>query len=644
MTQVEHLRINGQLPTPKGVALAVLELSRRENVTLAEVSRVVQTDPALSGRLIRLANTASQISRPVASVQEAVIRLGLASVRQLTLGFSLLDNYRDGPCKAFNYQDYWSHSLLAAIAMQALGARTRVATPDELFTCGLLAQIGRLALATAYPDEYEAILVAYRTDPSHALAAREREHLETDHNELSVALMSDWGIPKVLTEPVAHHENPEGAGFPADSRAHFLVHMLHLSHCLADLGLCNKAERPAQIAGVLRTAARLEIKPEEAGAFIDGVIGQWQDWGALLKIPASALPPFAEMASTRTTGTATDSPLRIVVAHGNAFTRRKTVALLVQEGGHTVYPAANGEEALALAMEVLPQVIIAERNLPLLDGIELCQALRATNEGRRMYFLLIADENGEDRLVEAFEAGADEYALNPVSGKALCARLRAARRLVQLQEGWEKDRAQLRHIAAELAVANRRLANAALTDLLTSLPNRRSAMDQLQQAWSAASRSSLPLAVMVIDIDNFKSINDSHGHAAGDAVLREVASTLRASARKQDSVCRIGGEEFLVICQNADIKAALQSGERLRETVEAKLFQLGQGQREITVSVGVAAKEADTVAADALVSAADQALYAAKNSGRNRTCVYAREPQSQAMPAASSSLSSRRLV
>jgi diguanylate cyclase (GGDEF)-like protein len=428
-----------------------------------------------------------------------------------------------------------------------------------------------------------------------------------------------------LTEPVVHYENPEGAGFPLDSRAHFLVHMLHLSHRLADLGLCNETERAMQIAGVLRTADRLEIKPEEAGDLIDGVIGQWQDWGTLLKIPASALPPFAEMASARTTVTANDSPLRIVVADGNAFTRRKTVALLAQEGGHTVHPAANGEEALALAMEVLPQVIVAERNLPLLDGIELCQALRATDEGRRMYVLLTADENGEDRLSEAFEAGADEFALNPVSGKALYARLRAARRLVQLQEGWEKDRAQLRHIAAELAVANRRLANAALTDLLTGLPNRRSAMDRLQQAWSAALRSCLPLAVMVIDIDNFKSINDSYGHAAGDAVLREVAATLRASARKQDSVCRIGGEEFLVICQNADIKAALQSGERLRDTVEAKLFQLGQGQRKITVSVGVAAKESDTATSDALVSAADQALYSAKNSGRNRTCVYARE-------------------
>jgi diguanylate cyclase (GGDEF)-like protein len=624
MTQIEQLRISGQLPTPKGVALAVLELSRRENVTLAEVSRMVQSDPALSGRLIKLANTASQISRPVASVQEAVIRLGLAAVRQLTLGFSLLDNYRDGSCTAFKYQDYWSHSLLAAIAMQSLGTKTRVATPDELFTCGLLAQIGQLALATAYPDEYGAILVAYQTDASQTLVARERAQLEIDHNELSVVMMTDWGIPKALTEPLLHMENPEDAGFDAESRAHFLVSMLYLSHLLADLGLCNEAERPAQIAAVLHAAARLDINPEEAGTFIDGVIGQWHDWGQVLNIPASALPPFAEMTRAQEADAAVHPPLRIIVADSNALTRGKTVALFTQEG-HTAHPAANGEEALALAMQVLPQIIIAERNLPLLDGLELCQALRATDEGKRMYFLLMTDENSDDRLIEAFEAGTDGVALKPVSDRVLCTRLHAARHMLQLQEGWEKDRTQLRHIAAELAVANRRLANAALTDMLTGLPNRRSAMDQLQQAWSAALRSGLPLAVMVIDIDNFKSVNDRYGHAAGDAVLREVAVTLRASARKQDSVCRIGGEEFLVICQNADIKAALQSGERLRKTVETKLIQIGQELRKATVSVGIAIKEADTTAVDALVSTADQALYAAKNTGRNRTCVYARK-------------------
>jgi diguanylate cyclase (GGDEF)-like protein len=283
-----------------------------------------------------------------------------------------------------------------------------------------------------------------------------------------------------------------------------------------------------------------------------------------------------------------------------------------------VYPADNGNTALALAMEVLPHVIVAQRDLPQLDGLELCQALRETDEGRRMHILLMADDHGEDALTRAYEAGADGYAPSSLSARALRTRLCAAQRLVQLQNAWEKDRAQLRQIAAELAVANRRLANAALSDSLTGLPNRRSAMDQLEQAWSAASRTGLPLAVMVIDIDHFKHINDTYGHAAGDKVLREAAAALRTSARREDSVCRIGGEEFLVICPNTDLKAAMQSAERLRATLGARRIAIGKVEKSITTSVGVAVREPGTVDIDALVSAADQALYAAKDAGRNQ--------------------------
>ena len=628
--QLEQLKISGQLPSPRGVALAVLELSRRENATLGEIARVVQTDPALSGRLIKLANAVSHITRPVVSVQEAVVRQGMATVRHLALGFSLLDQYRNGACKAFDYQTYWSHSLLMALTMQALGQQVRVAAADELFVCGLLAQVGQLALATAYPDEYSAVLNAYHADSTQSLFAHERVRLETDHGELGIIMMADWGIPKVFTGPLAHYEDPNHPGYPNDSRSHSMTLMLRLSHRLADFALVSAAAQPGLAKEWVTQAAELDIVAEQAGKFIDEVLASWREWGELLKIPAASLPPFAEIFhghnETEDAAQESEAPLRIVVADGNAFTRRKMMALLVEDSSHIVYPADNGNTALALAMEVLPHVIIAHYDLPLLDGQELCQALRATDEGRRMHILLMADDHNEDQLSRAYEAGADGYAPSTLSAKGLRTRLRAAQRMVQLQTAWEKDRTQLRQIAAELAVANRRLANAALTDLLTGLPNRRSAMDQLEQAWSAATRSGLPLAVMVIDIDHFKHVNDTYGHAAGDAVLREAAATLRTSARRQDSVCRIGGEEFLVICPNTDIQAATQSAERLRTTLEAKRIAIGETEKSITASIGLAVREPGTADIDALVSAADQALYAAKEAGRNRTCSRRQPP------------------
>ena len=618
MAQVEQLAMSGQLPSPKGVALAVLELSQRDNATLAEIARVVQTDPALSGRLIKLANTASRIARPIVSVQEAVARQGMATVRQLALGFSLLDQYRAGACDAFDYQAYWSHSLLMGLTMQALGTRVRVAAADEMFICGLLAQVGQLALATAYPDEYNTVLIDHGRDARRPLADHERIHLETDHTELGNALITSWGLPKALTGPIAQYENLKTPCATNDSRSTSLTLMLRLAHGMADLGLAEADDRPARAKEWMVMATELDIPLEASGIFIDEVIASWKEWGVLLNIPTVSLPSFTELTQTAASDREETAPLRIVVADGNALTRQRVMELLVEEGGHFVYPADDGNAALALAMEVLPHVIIAHHNLPRLSGPDLCQALRATDEGQRMHIVLMAEDHDEDHLVQAYEVGADAYAPITISASGLRARLHAAQRLVQLQNSWSKDRAQLRQTAAELAVANRRLANAALTDLLTGLPNRRSAMEQLKQAWSSATRAGTPLSVMVIDIDNFKHINDTYGHASGDIVLREAAHSLRASARREDIVSRIGGEEFLVICPNTDLAAAIQSGERLRANLEANLVSLGKIEKNVTSSIGIAVRDAETADIDALVSAADQALYRAKKAGRNQ--------------------------
>ena len=135
------------------MALAVLEICRREDATLDEVAKVVQSDPALSSRLLRLCNLARSGGRPVASIREAVLRLGMGTVRQVAMGFSLVDQYLDGQDSAFDHATFWSHSLLMAVACHALGGLTRIAAADELFACGLLAQIGALVLATTHTTD-----------------------------------------------------------------------------------------------------------------------------------------------------------------------------------------------------------------------------------------------------------------------------------------------------------------------------------------------------------------------------------------------------------------------------------------------------------------------------------------------------------
>jgi diguanylate cyclase (GGDEF)-like protein len=153
------------------------------------------------------------------------------------------------------------------------------------------------------------------------------------------------------------------------------------------------------------------------------------------------------------------------------------------------------------------------------------------------------------------------------------------------------------------------------------MPNRRAGLDALSQEWSGANRSGQPLSVIMIDIDHFKSINDNHGHAVGDAVLKEAAKAIQNMARKDDSVCRLGGEEFLIVCHNTDLKSAYHAAERLRKRVRATDIRVGGAPIRIAISVGVACKESGMANAETMVNAADRALYAAKHEGRNRTCL-----------------------
>jgi len=620
MNQFEKLKADKLLPSPKGVALAIMQVCRRDDATTLDVAKIVQADPALSGRLIKQANSALRAGRPVAAVSDAIKHLGIATVRQLALAFSLVDQHLAGPCKAFDYPRFWSHSLLMALSMQELGKQGPAGSSDELFTCGLFSRIGYLALASAYPAAYAELLQT--AEPGVPSIERERERLETDHLELTAALLADWGIPKALAEPITYHEEPDAAGFSPGSRAHTLVQLLYMAKRLADLGIAEDAERNSITTDLMLWGGKIGIDPEVIGALVDAIMQQWQEWGALLKVPVSIIPPFAKMDCAPTPSKEPGAnAMRVLLVEDNASSRLMLEHLLRSQCGHIVYSATNGREALAMALEVMPQVVITDWIMPEMDGLELCKALRAAEWAKDIYLLMLTSVESEEELIKAYEAGIDEYVNKPVNVRALQARLRAAWRYVKLHSEWERDRAQLKQFAAELAIANRKLEHAAHTDPLTGLFNRRAAMTLLAQAWSAATRSNASLVVMAIDIDHFKSINDQYGHAAGDTALKEVAKTLRENLRNEDSLYRVGGEEFLVVCQNTDMKAALHSAERLRKAVQALQIEVCKTLIRTAVCIGVAQKEPAMKEVDALVNTADKALYAAKGAGRNRTCL-----------------------
>ncbi len=236
--------------------------------------------------------------------------------------------------------------------------------------------------------------------------------------------------------------------------------------------------------------------------------------------------------------------------------------------------------------------------------------------------MLLTGLDDDQHLIRAFDAGVDDYLTKPLRPKVLSARLSAGFRVVRLQDEIERDREEIRRFAAELAVSNRRLQEAALTDPLTGFPNRRYVMERLEQEWAASLRSKRPLACMVVDLDAFKPINDRYGHDIGDIVLKQAAQALKRGLRTPDVVARLGGDEFLVICPDTTLTAALACAERVRHSVESMVIPTGDLRLDSTVSIGVAVRDEGMETSDALVKCADQGLYLAKEKGRNRVAAF----------------------
>lgn len=648
MHRFEQLKASGELPSPRGVALAIIRLTQEEEVSIPELARIIKSDPAFVGRLIKAANGLVPLNRrAVVSVQEALMVLGLPAVRTMALGFSLLSNYRKGTCNGFDYGRFWSSSLLMALSMQVMVQRVRVVAADEAFSVGLLARVGELALATLYPADYGRILLEARRFPELRLFDLEQQAFAMTHGELSAAMLVDWGLPPVFTDPVLYFEQTSRATLAENSREGTLMQCLVLARALSEVCLAPGAEQGALMPAVLKLALRLGLSKEDFAAACERIAQDWVEWGKLLQLETLEPPQFSELiersggvapagkkAATEAASTAggieavvRDAGMRVLVVDDEASVRKLMCAVL-EDAGHTVFEAENGRLGLERALDIQPHMMVLDWVMPEMEGLELVRALRATKIGRSIYILLLTNVEDDERLIEAFEAGADDFVTKPVKPRVLAARMRAGQRVVRLQQELERDREEIRHFAAELAITNRRLQEAALTDALTGFPNRRYAIDRIQQEWTAAQRNGRPLSCMIIDLDGFKQINDSYGHDVGDMVLRQSADALRLALRGQDVICRTGGDEFLVICPDTDLNQAITCGERLRVAVDTLAIETGAEALRLTISIGVAVRDDSMADLDALMKRADQGAYLAKQRGRN--CVASMQRPSTA--------------
>jgi len=300
--------------------------------------------------------------------------------------------------------------------------------------------------------------------------------------------------------------------------------------------------------------------------------------------------------------------MKILIIEDELIFRRMVKKYLL-EAGYEVVEAEDGLSAWKLFQQEPFQLVITDWMMPGLDGPALVQKIRTSGQKSYTYIIMLTAMDNKDNVVLGLESGADEYLTKPFNNRELIARVASGMRILRLEE--------------ELMQARKQMEALAMHDGLTGLLNRRAIEEYAEAEFNMARRKDHAMSVILLDIDHFKNVNDQFGHKFGDVVLRRVAQTLKEGLRNYDRVGRWGGEEFLLILPDTELKDAVTVGERLRSKIAATLISLENGESfSIHISLGVACITGKFQSLTKLIDAADQALYQAKQTGRNRVCIF----------------------
>jgi diguanylate cyclase (GGDEF)-like protein len=298
---------------------------------------------------------------------------------------------------------------------------------------------------------------------------------------------------------------------------------------------------------------------------------------------------------------------RILIVDDNAMIRSEIKAVLMKEGSYSHFlEAADGLTAFKSIMDNPPDLVLCDLVMPGFDGLKFLGLKASRKELEQIPVIILTAEDDLDRKAEILERGASDYITKPFHEKELLARVRIHTKLKLLQDELLKKNAQLEALS--------------VTDPLTGLANRRRLMTRLEEEVQRSRRYNTSLSVVMIDIDHFKLVNDTYGHAMGDEVLRNIGTMLKDGVRATDLAARYGGEELTLILSHTDVPAALQVAETLRQRFEALEHTLDGVTIRKTASLGLAACDGQGEIPDAetFLKLADEALYRAKQGGRNR--------------------------
>jgi diguanylate cyclase (GGDEF)-like protein len=440
------------------------------------------------------------------------------------------------------------------------------------------------------------------------------------HPILSAEMCLKLGpLEEVAGLVAAHHEKLDGSGYPRglkDKEIPFLARIV------ATIEIYDALRNERSYKPPFSLEKSVEILREEAadGRLDKNLIDAFVKFGEsqyidpqILAIdffhdPEKAAPAAPQPAAAAQSSAAAAEPPPAASADGDKLTvliaednpdQMEILETMLGQGRYRLVTATDGEEALAkLASEPI-DIALLDIMMPKITGLEVCRRIREDAKLKNIYVIfLTAMVSGEDR-VKGLELGGNDYMTKPYYVPELMARLSVGERLTKQRREIEKQAAH---------------------DPLTGLHNRRLFEERLNHEFERAKRYGRPLAVLMLDVDNFKKINDQHGHQCGDVVLKRVAQAIAERTRKSDISARYGGEEFVVLLPEIALDGAMLAAEKLRQEIGALSFEADAvGSFPVTVSVGVASTSARRYAdSEAVVKDADLALYKAKGAGKNR--------------------------
>ncbi len=588
----------GYLPTPSSTAVRLYELMRSEDTGIPEMAAVIKGDVSLTARLLHMANRGGYAQRSVTSVEEALMRVGTMTVANLAIGLSVIDDAVKSPSRDTRlYLELCHQSLAAAVVAEWFCDRPGVpVSAADLFACALLARIGQLALLRFYPEAY-ADLLRRDCSPAERLEL-EREHLGIDHQAISLALLREWGFPDIFIDAIRLSETAEEARI-GESRRQVMGQLLHNAWEIAPfLEKKYTAHLGLHVERALATMG-LETSAGECDSIVARLLQRLKEWESTQQIDIK----MAEQTETSTE----EGQLSVLLVGVGEQERSVWGAALIAQGFAVADSASLHEAMVRVAKGGADILIIREAPNGLLSAAEVALVGTWLKDVPRAALVVVPDGGryDEEHAVALLEAGVTAILPGDVTAGCLVAQAGPLSDRVALARTLELERLAHRRVLSELVLTTRKLHMQTLTDPLTGLANRRMADAFLKRHWAQLERRKTALSCLIIDLDNFKQINDRFGHDAGDSALRAFGSVLKHQVRQEDLAVRMGGDEFLVVCPMAH-ESDLQV---LRQRLIKATAQLKLETGVLEFSMGIAESDLVTMKSpEDLLRAADQHL------------------------------------